>query len=288
MIYNLGSINADHVYRVPRLPAPGETLHTQAYDRMLGGKGANQSIAVARAGSRVMHIGAVGPEGGWLVSELEEAGVNVRHVVRNETPTGHAVVSVDALAENSIIIHAGANRALGRDDLKIALEGAGSGDWLMMQNETNLQFEAARMARLKGLRVVYSAAPFDAQALLKVSPFLTLLVVNEIEAAQIESDLGKLTVPSMIVTRGGNGAEWCDTATGKRISVSAPTVDAMDTTGAGDTFTGYLVEALARGASAKDAIFRAVSAAAISVTRAGASEAIPTAVEVDRFISAQD
>ena len=285
MIFNLGSINADHLYRVAHLPRAGETVAAQGYARLLGGKGANQSIAGARAGGQVVHIGAVGADGDWMVAALADAGVDVRHVRQGPVVSGHAVVTVEEGGENAIVIHAGANRALWLQDVEAALAEAGPGDWLLMQNETNLQAEAARMAQAKGLRIAYSAAPFDDAAVRAVLPHVTLLMLNEGEAAQMAREMGEIAVPMLCVTRGARGVLWTEAGVGETVTIPAPKVVAVDTTGAGDTFAGYLVAGLAAGLEPRSALRRAVSAAAISVTRPGASGAIPMAAEVAAFLA---
>jgi ribokinase len=285
MIYNLGSINADHVYGLTHLPAPGETLAARSYARLPGGKGANQSIAVARAGGLVQHIGAVGPDGGWMVDGLARHGVDVTHVARCEAESGHAVVYVDDFGENAIVIHAGANRALRWRAVEAALAQSGPGDWLMMQNETSLQVEAARFAQERGVRVAYSAAPFEVETVRAVVPFVTLLIVNEVEAAQMARDLGEVEVPVLIVTRGADGADWRGAMESETVTIPAPKVDPVDTTGAGDTFAGYLVAGLAEGLTPRIALQRAVTAAAIAVTRPGASASIPRTDEVAALLA---
>ncbi|MFU8779076.1 MAG: ribokinase [Roseovarius sp.] len=285
MIYNLGSINADHVYRVAHLPDAGETVTAQGYVWALGGKGANQSMAVARAGGQVVHIGAVGVDGDWMVVELADAGVDVRHVGRGSGVSGHAVVTVEDSGENAIVIHAGANRALRLEHIEAALATAGPSDWLLMQNETNLQAEAAQMARAKGLRIACSAAPFDVAAVRAVLPHVTLLMLNEGEAAQMGREMGEVQVPMLCVTRGARGVVWKEADRDEPVTIPAPEVVPVDTTGAGDTFAGYLVAGLAAGLKPDSALRRAVCAAAIAVTRPGASEAIPMADEVAAMLA---
>lgn len=121
-IFNLGSVNIDHVYHVPHLPLPGETLASTDFNSGLGGKGANQSIAIGRAGGVVNHIGAVGPEGGWTREILRGAGVNVEHLHTVEAPTGHAIINVDDAGENAIVLFGGANIALTKTLIDTALK----------------------------------------------------------------------------------------------------------------------------------------------------------------------
>ncbi len=288
MIYNLGSINIDHFYQVPHLPAPGETLAASGYRMGLGGKGANQSVAAARAGARVAHIGAVGPEGRWAVDRLAGWGVNVDHIARLDVPTGHAIINVDAAGENNIVLFAGANRAMPFALIERALAGAGPGDMLILQNETAHQPDAARLARQRGAMVVYSAAPFDVQAVRAVLDQVTLLILNAVEAEQLCAALGRglddLDVPEILVTRGADGADWRSRA-GKRAFAAARKVAVVDTTGAGDTFAGYFVAGRDGGLSPEAALHRAAAAAALKVTRAGTADAIPEAAEVEAFVN---
>ena len=285
-IYNLGSVNIDHVYRVPHLPEPGETLASTSFNSGLGGKGANQSIAVAKAGGQVFHIGAIGADGGWLADQMADAGVDTRFLSIIDVPTGHAIINVDDAAENVIVLFTGANRALTEEMVNEALSGAGAGDWLLLQNETNLGVYAAKTAKAKGLRVAYAAAPFDAEAAAAMLPVTDLLAVNHIEAAQLSEALGVLAtdlpVAQVLITRGADGATL--QSGDEEISVDAFKVDPVDTTGAGDTFLGYFLAALDLGRSAKDALTFASGASAIQVTKVGAAVAIPVAAEVEAFL----
>jgi ribokinase len=284
VIYNLGSINLDHVYRVPHLPLPGETLGASGYSVGLGGKGANQSVAAARAGARVCHIGAVGPDGDWARRTLADFGVDVTGVQVLATPTGHAIINVDTAGENAIVLFPGANVVLDEDAVAAALAGAGPGDTLMLQNETSGQEAAARLAAARGLRVIYSAAPFDVAAVRAVLPYVSLLAVNAVEAAQLTAALGRAPDLDMIVTRGAQGAEWFSPESEPLFVPSFP-VTPVDTTGAGDCFIGTLAAALDAGDDRLTALRRASAAAAIQVTRPGASTAMPTAQEVTAFLA---
>lgn len=211
-IWNLGSINADMIYDVPHLPGPGETLSANRLDRYLGGKGANMSVAAARAGAQVAHIGAVGSHGRWALDRMTEYGVDTRHIAGVEVPTGHAIIAVDAQGENNIILFPGSNHAITQDQLGQALSSALQGDVLVMQNETNLQVEAAMMGRDLGLTVCYAAAPFQADAVQAVLPYLDFLILNKIEAEQLRQATGQsvtdLEVEHVIVTLGSKGARY--------------------------------------------------------------------------------
>jgi ribokinase len=283
MIWNLGSINADHIYRVPHLPAAGDTLAATDLSRGLGGKGANMSVAAVRAGSPVAHIGAVGADGEWAVRRLHGYGVDVRHIQQVPMPTGHANICVDPSGENAIVLFPGANDAITDAALTTALSEAGPGDWLVLQNETSGQPAAARLAKSKGMQVLYAAAPFDVNAVQAVRPFVDLLVLNAVEAAQLEAGLKlkleELGIPNIVVTQGAQGCLWISRDAPAQ-GFAAPSVQAVDTTGAGDTFTGYLVAGLDQGLDMAAALGIAGQAAAIMVTRKGTADVIPQRSEL--------
>jgi ribokinase len=286
-IWNLGSINADHVYAVPHIPAPGETLAATRLTTGLGGKGANMSVAAARAAARVAHIGAVGPDGAWAVQRLLEYGVDTRHIATLDIPTGHAIIYVDAHGENNIVLFTGANRALPDTLVRQALTTAQTGDRLLLQNETNLQAETAALARQMGLSVAYAAAPFDAEATQAILPHADFLILNDVESQQLEQATGlapnALPTADVIVTRGAQGADWFDNRARTHHHIPALPVTPVDTTGAGDTFTGYVLAGLDRGLPMRQALDLATRAAALMVTRPGAADAIPDLSEVLAF-----
>lgn len=286
-LFNLGSINIDNFYRVPLMPTPGETLTAHDHKVGLGGKGANQSVAAARAGSDVVHVGAVGPEGDWCLDTLKAAGVDVSHVARLGIATGHANIVVDAEGENQIILYPGANIALTTDQIDAALAGAKPGDTLILQNETNLTVEAAKVARARGMRVVYSAAPFVAGDAKQMLPHADILVLNEVEAQQLTSALGvsiaDLDVPVVLITKGAEGAVWMEHGVETQ-RVPALSVTPIDTTGAGDCFIGYVAAGLDQGMSPEQAMKLGTAASAIKVTRFGTADAIPARTEVDELL----
>lgn len=288
-IYNLGSINADWFYHVSHFPVDGETVPAGDCVSGLGGKGANQSVAAARAGAVVHHIGSVGGEGVWAVEHLKSMGVDVTHVaIELAAPSGHALIFVTPDGENRIVIVPGTNRMIEDTDVKAALAKAKPGDMLLMQNETNAQIYAAKRAKARGMRVVYSAAPFEVDAVRAVLPHVDLLAVNAVEAEQTAQALGvaitELPVSELLVTHGADGATWHDLKSGETLTVPAPIVEAVDTTGAGDTFVGYFCAGRDQGESVAECLERAVGAAALKVTRDGTSEAIPTLRAVQVFL----
>ncbi len=285
-IHCLGSINVDHVHRLPHFPAPGETLQDTGYAVGLGGKGTNQAIAAHRAGGDVRLIGAVGADGGWARERVAETGLSLDAIAAVEAATGHAVIYVDAGGENQIVIHGGANRAIPAAHVDAALAAAAPGDWWLTQNETNAVVESTRAAKARGLRTAHACAPFDAEAARAVLPHIDLLAVNEGEAAALATHLGvtpeTIPVPALLMTLGARGAVW--RGNGETVAVDAFPAEAVDTTGAGDTFTGYALAGLDAGLPVAEALRRASAAAALAVARPGAAAAIPTRDEVDVFL----
>ncbi|MGV6803167.1 MAG: ribokinase [Ruegeria sp.] len=282
-IWNLGSINADMVYSLPHLPAPGETLAASGLQKFLGGKGANMSVAAARAGAHVRHIGAVGADGLWARERLTEYGVDTRNIAQVDTPTGHAIIAVDAQGENLIILYPGANHAIGADALSEALSDSNAGDILVFQNETSAQIQAAKQGRERGLIVCYAAAPFSAGAVQEVLPYLDFLILNEVEAEQLQQATSlapaDLPVEHVIVTLGSKGARYFPRGQ-MAVDFSAHRVQAVDTTGAGDTFTGYVLAGIDRGMPMAQAIKQANRAAALMVMRPGTADVIPDLKDV--------
>ncbi|WFE75162.1 ribokinase [Roseinatronobacter sp. S2] len=283
-IWNFGSINIDHVHRLDHLPYAGETLASRDYTVQLGGKGANQSVAAARAGATVRHLGAIGADGLDMRDVMTGYGVDCGGVQVLDGATGHAIIMVDQSGENAIVLHGGANHALALDPLLTALKGAGAGDFLLMQNETAWQPEIAAAAAAAGMKVVYSAAPFSADAVQAVLPFVSMLMMNDIEAQQLQDALGvaiaDLPVENVVVTHGAKGASWHGKGRAE-IFVPALSVPVLDTTGAGDCFAGALVAALSDGKGPADAMKFAACAAALQVSRAGAASAMPSRAQID-------
>jgi ribokinase len=287
-IFNFGSVNIDHVYRVPHLVRPGETLASTRYSRGAGGKGFNQSVALARAGASVHHIGCIGPDGEWLREFLIAEAVGCAGLRTVGEATGHAIIQVVPGGENAIVLHAGANQSTTADAVAAALESAGPGDWFLCQNETSCVHEALRMAKAAGLKTAYNAAPADAEISAPALPHVDILIVNETEAAALggggepEQSLELLgeKFPQMdvIVTLGAEGAIWAGHGLSER--AASPACRVVDTTAAGDTFTGYCLAAIMERLSPAEALSLACRAAALSVTRAGAAQSIPRRAEL--------
>ena len=288
-IFNLGSINVDHIYKLPHFPSGGETVPSVDYDIGLGGKGINQSIAAVNAGGSVVHIGSIGSESKWILKMLQDLHLETNHIEFSNKTTGHAIIYLDENAENTIVLHAGANHDFQLLNIERSLAKSQEGDWLLLQNETNLGYEAVNYARSRGLKIAYSAAPFDCQKTEELLPFCDLLVLNEVEAWQCKSNIenfGSLTDSIIfIVTRGEMGATCY--LNGDISTIPALSVAVVDTTGAGDTFLGFLLAAIDNGLELQPALNLASVAAAIQITRGGAVKAIPLLKEVEEFTSSR-
>ncbi len=293
-ILNIGSINLDEVFSVPHFIQPGETMAGRGYQRFVGGKGNNQSTALARAGAETHHAGKVGADGRFAVDLLRSAGVDVSRVREGDTPTGRALIQVDPAGQNCIILYGGANRDIAEADVDYFLEGWGAGDAVLFQNEISSLGYAMRQARSRKLRLFFNPSPAD-----EIIPTLPLdavdcFILNEIEgallagtdAADADQVLGALRRrfpgADVLLTLGAAGARYAG-ADGTQCRVAAAPVKAVDTTAAGDTFTGYFIAALLDGAGPQAAMELAARAAGICVTRQGAASSIPRR---DELISA--
>ena len=288
-IINFGSINIDHVYRVPHLVKPGETLSSLDLVTGLGGKGANQSVAIARAGVSVAHVGRVFKGDRWAVELLASTGVDTDNIALIEGASGHAIIQVDDQGENAIVLHGGANQSFSIADIESALNHNQQARYLLMQNETNLLAEAFELAQEKGIKIVLNPAPMTDN--IKDLPLAKLdtLIVNRGEAETLcgAADIDQMTqqmaalAPQtrVVVTLGGDGAMLL--ANGEVTHMNSPSVDVVDTTGAGDTFVGYFLAGVTEGMNDHDALQRACLAGSIAVTRQGAITAIPDRSEVN-------
>lgn len=293
-VVNFGSLNLDHVYAVDHFCRAGETIHTAGYTQNAGGKGLNQSIAVARSGQTLCHAGMLGAGGEPLAQLLEGCGVDLRYLGRTETPQGHAIIQVQPDGQNCIFLYGGSNQAVTPEDIDAVLSHFAPGDYLLMQNELSNFTYLLRAAVGRGLRVVLNASPISEEVLAADLTGVDWLVVNEIECAAIAGCSTpkegyaalRARYPGLgiLLTLGSEGSvSWKD---GVEIRQCAYPVQAVDTTGAGDTFMGYFVGCLAQGMERKDAMQYAAMAASIAVTRPGAAPSIPMMAEVRAAVEA--
>jgi len=294
MITVFGSINVDLVIRVTRTPRPGETVRGSDYRLIPGGKGANQALAARRAGADVRLVGAVGNDGMAPITlkELTAAGVDLTAVAGLDGTTGLAVITVDEAGENAIVVSPGANAHARASS--IPATAFASGDTLLLQMEVPFaeSLAAAKAARAAGARVVLSVAPYAALPADDVEPF-DMLVVNQHEAADLARHLGLAAGDpaetaaaiaarlgrTLIATLGPNGA----VAAGEDgiVRVPALSVTPVDTTGAGDTFSGVLAAFLDEDADMETAMAKAAVAGSLACTREGAQPSFPTRDEIE-------
>ncbi len=287
-ILNIGSVNMDHVYEVDHFVRPGETLASTRYRRFAGGKGFNQSIALARAGVSVRHAGAVGRDAVWLLDRLKSEGIDISHLTVADVPTGHAIIQVAPTGENAIVLHSGANASVCAADVERALSSCSPGDVLLVQNETSAVAEAIREGKRRGMKVVFNPAPLSPAVRDYPLRDVDLFILNETEAEELTGQSAPEGVRAAMVasyphaatvlTLGREGAVFMDSAAIIRQPILA--VKAVDTTGAGDTFIGYFLAEFTRTGDPAKALALGCRAAAISVTRPGASDSIPWLREV--------
>ena len=289
-ICNFGSINIDHVYHVDHFVRPGETLSSTSYRLFPGGKGFNQSIALARAGADVHHAGMIGTDGRWLKERLSREGVGTDNIdVTENEPTGHAVIQVIPAGENAIFLYGGANHCVRENGIEAVLDRFNVGDCLLVQNEITQTETIIRTAKERGLFVVLNPAPMTEDVPDWPLDCIDMFIMNEIEGKTLAGtdDIDKVipglkkTFPeaSLVLTLGERGVIYAG-GSGKILSVPATEVTPVDTTGAGDTFIGFFLGSWLKGESAKEALENGCRAAALCIGRPGAADSIPTKHEV--------
>jgi len=243
-VINFGSMNIDHVYQVDHLVNPGETLAAGSYRVFPGGKGLNQSIALAKAGVEVTHVGKIGEDGLWLREYLKKSGVDTTLVRNSKQATGHAMIQVSQTGENSIIIHSGANRDLDSHLIDDAFASTSPGDFLLVQNEINAVADIIKAGHEKGLITFFNPAPMNKHVLDYPLEKIDWLIVNETEGEaltgkskpqEILTDLNlRFSTAKIVLTLGNKGVLYIDAE--QQMTLPAHTIEAADTTGTGDTF----------------------------------------------------
>ena len=295
-VLNFGSLNIDLVYRVSHIVRPGETISSVSHQRFAGGKGANQSAALAHAGATISHAGQIGKEGRWLVEKLRNLGVNMQFTRVTDAHTGHAIIQVEKSGQNSIVLYPGANTTQTREHIDATLNAFTKGDILLLQNEINELTYLMEQAAQLGMRISFNPAPFDSKVPTLPLDLVEFLIVNETEAAglvkpgsgadMLQALSALLPQAHIVLTLGENGALY--RSNDAEFHIPAVEVEAVDTTAAGDTFTGYFIAGLAAHMSSHDALSRAAYAAALCVTHLGAMDSIPTSHEVDNLLNEKD
>lgn len=291
-VLNVGSMNLDHVYQVDHIVQPGETESSGSLTLFLGGKGMNQSVALAKAGVEVYHGGMIGQDGQPFLDACREYGVDGRYIRTVQEPTGHTIIQIDRHAQNCILLYGGANQCLTEEYVDEVLSHFAPGDILLLQNEVNLLPYLVDKAYEKGMTIALNPSPFDeklrAVDLSKISIFL----LNEVEGEQVTgfakpeeilaAMVERFPQAQIVLTLGKDGAMYAHGE--QRHFQPVFSVKAVDTTAAGDTFTGYFLAGLAEGLPIPEVLRRSAKASAIAVTRPGAVPSIPCRDEVLRAL----
>ncbi len=292
-----GSLNIDYTYKVPHFVKKGETLASERLQVFGGGKGLNQSVALAKAGTEVYHAGSIGQDGMFLLDMLKDAGANTDFVkVLDTVRTGNAIIQNDKSGDNCIILYGGANQAITREQVDEVMSHFESGDYLVLQNEINELGYIVEKAHEKGMIIVLNPSPMNEKILALPLDVINYFILNEVEAAQIlgKEDKGeesweqiaddllkKFPQATIVLTMGSEGSVFKNQK--ETVCQSIYKVQAVDTTAAGDTFSGYFIGGILSGLSAKEAMDQASKASAIAVTRKGAAPSIPLLAEVQNY-----
>ncbi|MBS7008113.1 ribokinase [Anaerostipes sp.] len=292
-ILNFGSLNIDYVYGVSHFVEKGETISSDTLQVFAGGKGLNQSIALSRAGADVYHAGVIGADGMFLGEILCEAGVDTRYLkISQETRTGNAVIQKDREGDNCIILYGGANQAVTKELADMVLENFEKGDWMVLQNEISEIPYLVEKAHEKGMQIVLNPSPMNEKIFDINLDYIDCFLLNEVEArALLQSDgdsqillkqlKERFSHAEIVLTLGEKGSMYA----GEQgiAEQSAYKVDTVDTTAAGDTFTGYYTASRLLGKTVEEALYMAARASAIAVSKMGAAPSIPERDQVLEF-----
>ena len=296
-VLNFGSLNIDYVYSLDHFVQKGETISSDALHIFPGGKGLNQSVALGRAGVTVSHAGAVGKDGDFLLELLKESCVNIKYIqVLEGVQTGTAIIQNDKSGDNCIILYSGANHQITKEQIANTISDFEKGDFLVLQNEINGMESIMRVAEEKGLKIVLNPSPMNEKILELPLQYVDYFVLNEVEAAQIlgldnisEKDGEKFVRElhdaypraKIVLTLGSEGSIYFDGE--KLYRQRAYKTEVVDTTAAGDTFSGFFIAGILRGDTLEQAMDTAARAAGIAISRPGAAPSIPKIEEVLEF-----
>ena len=292
-VLNYGSLNIDYVYEVDHFTRAGETQSSTSLEIYSGGKGLNQSIALAKSGVNVWHAGVVGAkDSDMLLNQLEETGINTDLIRKKEGQSGHAIIQKIQNGQNCILIHGGSNQNITKADVDETLLQFEEGDYILLQNEINQIAYIMESAHEKGMKIIFNPSPLNEKIKTYPLQYVDYFMLNEVEAQDLCGSSGtdkelikKLTKifpdAKIVLTLGEKGSIYKD----KEQQIFQPIVHvvAVDTTAAGDTFTGFFIGSIISGKKEEEAMKIAAKASAISVTRSGAGVSIPSMEEVERF-----
>ena len=288
-ILNFGSLNIDKVYAVEKIVKGGETIDSVSFSESVGGKGLNQSIAVAKAGGNIMHAGCVGKDGEILLQALKDNNVDTSLIKTVETASGQAIIQVDKHGQNCIILFHVANYEVDKAYIDEVMQDFAQGDILILQNEISNIDYIIEVAKAKQMKIYLNPSPINENLNKYNMQAIDGIFVNEHEGAYLagkekvedilDSLASKYPELEIILTFGDKGAYYRH----KDINIFQPAykVDAVDTTAAGDTFTGYFIALRQQGKSIEESLQKASKASSITVSRKGASISIPKIAEVD-------
>ncbi len=288
-VLNFGSLNVDYVYKLDHMMREGETQASDSMEIFLGGKGFNQSVAAAKAGVDIYHAGMIGDDGDGFLPACKAYGIHTDYIKKTEGRGGHTIIQIDKNAQNSILLYGGSNRKISKDFIDEVLKDFGEGDYILLQNEiSNLDYVIDK-AYERGMEIILNPSPYDYRLddcdMSKISYF----ILNEIEGGSISGKeapdeildvmLEKYPEGKIVLTLGADGAMYAD-ASGKRLRQPIFPVKAVDTTAAGDTFTGYFIAGILNDMPLQDILKMSAKASSITVTRKGASPSIPLKEEI--------
>jgi len=289
-VLNFGSLNLDYVYEVSHFVRAGETISSTKRECFLGGKGLNQSIALARAGANVYHAGAVGRDGEALVRVLKENNIDTTFVEIVDGPSGHAIIQREPDGQNCIFLFSGANREIVSEHIDKVIAEFSKGDYLILQNEINDIDIIMQKAKEKGMKIVLNPSPMDEKIMKAPLHLVDIFILNEVEAKElcqgttpesiVEALRSKFPQAAIVLTLGEKGVWYKDNENTHLLHNGIYKVNVEDTTAAGDTFTGFFISCMSVGNSIEETLELASKAAALSVSKKGAEVSIPTMAEV--------
>ncbi|MBQ8513943.1 MAG: ribokinase [Ruminococcus sp.] len=287
-VLTIGSMNIDHVYSVDHIVQPGETQTTSGMNVFLGGKGINQSMALAKAGAEVYHCGLIGSDGDMFLEACAEYGVNSDYIRKIDEKTGHTIIQVDKNAQNCILLYGGANHCLTEEFVDEVLSHFEKDDILLLQNEVNLLPYIIDKAYEKGMQIALNPSPFNEKLMECDLKKISIFLLNEVEGEQVTGEKDPDTIlnklqelypeAKIVLTLGKDGAVYA--YKDERYAQPIFPVKAVDTTAAGDTFTGYFLAGLMDGLAIPEVLKMCSKASSIAVTRPGAVQSIPYRAEV--------
>ena len=296
-ILSFGSLNIDYVYSVPHFVKKGETLSAKELNVYTGGKGLNQSIALARAGVETYQAGAIGTDGMFLLEQLKEAGVKTDLVkILDDVRTGNAIIQNDDEGDNCIVLFGGANQAITKEQVDEVFKDFTNEDYLLIQNEINELSYIVEKAKEEGMKIILNPSPMNEKIMKLPLDQIDYFILNEIEAMQIlkmdkpEEIDGKyisgllhqkFPKATIVLTLGSEGSVCI--SGDEYVEQSIYKVKTVDTTAAGDTYTGYFIAGILNGKTIKESMDIASKASAIAVTRQGAAPSIPVLEEVEEY-----